>query len=95
MDGMTLVSQSLARVLFDTDTTHSLISVSFMSFFGMEPEGLDPPLFLHSATGYVQVAQVCRMCKVSVTGVSLRVDLAILPMTIYDIILGMDFLTKY
>lgn len=81
MDGMILVSRSLAHVLFDIGATHSLISMSFMSILGFEPEGLNPPLFLHSSTGSDQVAHVCRMCKVTIRVESLRIDLAILPMT--------------
>lgn len=41
----------------------------------------------------MQVACVCRMCKITIE--SLRVNLAVLPMTFYDMIVGKDFLTKY
>lgn len=35
IDGMIFISHSLARVLFDTDATHSLISNSFVSTLGL------------------------------------------------------------
>ena len=66
-----------------------------MIILGLEPEGLNPPLFLHSIDGHVQVAYICKMFKVSVGGESLKADLDVLPMSLYDVILGMDFLTNY
>lgn len=69
MDGMILISRSLAPILFDTSTMHSLTFKSFMSIFGLEPKRLDPPLFLYSATDYVQAAHVYRMCKITIGGV--------------------------
>lgn len=65
-----------------------------MNTLGLKLEELDQPIFLHSATGYVWVVYVYRSCRITIGGGQLEVNLAILPMNLYDVILGMDLLTK-
>ena len=95
VDGMILVSRSLARVLFDTGASHSLISSSFVHALGLEVEEFNEPLVITSPLGRVCVNCMCKSCKIKIGDEILKSDLIILPMSSYDVILGMDWLSRY
>ena len=51
VDGMLLISQSWAHVLFDTGATHSFVSVSLVQALQLDVENCDRPLVLSSPMG--------------------------------------------
>ena len=45
--------------------------------------------------GEVDPGSICRGCVVEITGQDLMADLVVLDMVVYDIVLGMDWLSAY
>ncbi|XP_024018861.1 uncharacterized protein LOC112090839 [Morus notabilis] len=95
VEGMILISHSFARVLFDTGAMHSLISTSFVKILGLKPENLETSMFMNSPLGCVEVTSICRSCVITIASEKLRADLIILPVKLFDIVLGMDWLSRY
>ncbi|EXB28511.1 hypothetical protein L484_006133 [Morus notabilis] len=61
----------------------------------LKSENLEIPMTLNSPLGCVEVLNVCKSCEIMIGGERLRVDLIILPMSLFDVVLGMDWLAKY
>ncbi|XP_024021771.1 uncharacterized protein LOC112091723 [Morus notabilis] len=95
VEGMSLISHSLAHVLFDTSATHILISSSFVQTLKLKFENLEILMMLNSPLGCVEVASVCRSFEVTIGGERLRADLIILPMSLFDVVFRMDWLARY
>ncbi|XP_024026103.1 uncharacterized protein LOC112092968 [Morus notabilis] len=95
VEGMILISHSFAHVLFDTGATHSLISSSFVRALKLKPENLEIPMTLNFPLGCVEVMSVCKSCEITIGGERMRADLIILPMSLFDAVLGMDWLSEY
>ena len=43
----------------------------------------------------VSVDLICRGCELEISGILLKLDLRVMDMTEFDVILGMDWLTKH
>ncbi|KAL5540955.1 hypothetical protein UlMin_044247 [Ulmus minor] len=96
IEGMIIISNSWARALFDTGASHSFISELFVNALGLEIQPLYPPLTLMTPMGgHALVSFVCKSCVVMIESHRLLADLIVLPMTQFDVILGMDWLSKY
>jgi hypothetical protein len=85
-----------ALVLFDSGATHSFVSVVFVRLSRLAVRTLEPCLAVTTPVGKTVVYKrvVCE-CPVSIYGRVLPANLVVLPMFNYDIILGMDWLTKH
>jgi hypothetical protein len=83
-------------ILFDSGTTHSFVSVVFVRLSRLVVRTLEPGLAVTTPIGKTVVCKhvVCE-CPISICGGVLPVNLVVLPMFSYDIILGMDWLTKH
>ena len=91
VEGMMVVYNSWARILFDSGATHSFISSVFASSLGLHMDCLDGTMCVASPLGgEMAVGHVCKSCVVRVAGQKLTADLVVLSMVGYDIILGMD-----
>ena len=96
VEGMMIIYNSWATILFDTGATHSFISSTFASSLGLTAEVMDGALCVASPLGgEMVVGHVCRSCVVRVVGHELTTDLLVLDMVGYDIILGMDWLVAH
>ncbi|KAL5537712.1 hypothetical protein UlMin_045551 [Ulmus minor] len=96
IEGMIIFSNSWARALFDTGASHSFISELFVNALGLEIQPFYPPLTLMTPMGgHALVSFVCKSCVVMIESHRLLADLIVLPMTQFDVILGMDCLSKY
>lgn len=60
VEGIVLISHSLASVLFDMGATRSLISKSFLKTLGLKPETLEVLMYLNSPLGCVEVSNMCK-----------------------------------
>ena len=61
---------------------------------GLEFETLKEPLYVSSPLGIrARIGMICRGCELKISGTLLIVDLRIMDM--FDVILGMDWLTAY
>ncbi|XP_006854885.2 uncharacterized protein LOC18444659, partial [Amborella trichopoda] len=96
VDGMVLISHSWAHVLFDTGASHSFISLMFASMLGLSWETFSPALHLSVPMGgHGEVSTICRSVCIVFEGHKLSGNLLVLPMGKFDVILGMDWLSKY
>ena len=95
VEGMVPISHSFARVLFDTGATHSFVSTSFVKILGLKPDDLETPMSINSPLGCMEVTSICRSCVITIGSEKLKADLIILPMNQFDVVLGMDWLSRY
>ena len=85
-----------ARVLFDSDSTHSFVSPMFAACLVGEVAPLHCILLVSTLVGKtVQCESYYPACKVRVGDFILSADLIILGMKDFDVILGMDWLSTY
>ena len=91
IQGTFLLSRLWARVLFDSDASHSFIAASVVIELGLEVEALEEPLYMSSPLGIrARIRMICRGCDLEISGTLLTVDLRIMDMSEFDVILGMD-----
>jgi hypothetical protein len=85
-----------ASVLFDLRATHSFVFVVFVRLSRLVVRTLKPGLAVTTPVGKTVVCKrvVCE-CPVSICGRVLPANLVVHPMFNYDIILGIDWLTKH
>ena len=83
-------------MLFDTRATLSFVSVSLVQALQLDVENCDRPLGLSTPMGGLSdVTLICKMCHLFFGEHRFSTDLFVLPMSEFDVILGMDWLTKY
>jgi hypothetical protein len=85
-----------ASVYFDSGATHSFVSIVFVSLSRLVVRTLEPSLVVTTPVGKTVVCKrvVCE-CPVSICGRVLLANLVVLPMFSYDVILGIDWLTRH
>jgi hypothetical protein len=94
--GTTPIHRFKASILFDSGATHSFVSTVFLRLSRLVVRTLKLGLAITTLVGKIVVCKriVCE-CPVSICGRVLPANLVILPMFSYNIILGMDWLTKH
>ncbi|KAL5537426.1 hypothetical protein UlMin_043837 [Ulmus minor] len=91
IEAMIIISNSWARALFYMGASHSFIYELFVNTLGLEIQSFYPPLTLMTPIGgHALVFFVCRSCIMMIESHRLLADLIVLPMTQFDVILGMD-----
>ena len=92
IDGMLLVSNSWAHVLFDTSASHSFISMLFASIIGLENEPLESALSVGVPLGRdCELSFRCGSVQIDIGGRRFLANLIIMPIDRVDVILGMDW----
>ena len=77
VEGAFLVNSFLGRILFDSETSHSFISQSFMHRLHLIPDTLDIPLSVATPLGDLSILElVHRGCVISLDDVELRLILS-------------------
>ena len=93
---MILISHSWVHILLDTDATHSFISMSFATSLQLEMNLSTSPSLLTTLMNRVgEVSMICMSCCVVIGNHELFTDHFVIPMGEFDVILGMDWLSKY
>ncbi|XP_074562767.1 uncharacterized protein LOC141819334 [Curcuma longa] len=94
--GQIYVYSQFATTLFDTGATHSFISVSFAKKIDIPLQVLDSKFLTTLPSGEVMAStQMLRAVPIGIAERELYCDLIVLDMQDFDVILGMDFLSKY
>ncbi|KAK9065033.1 hypothetical protein SSX86_016416 [Deinandra increscens subsp. villosa] len=96
ISGSLTLNGTKACVLFDTGSTHSIISLSFAQRVGLSSSLLHPPMSITTPMGNsITITNVFYGCPISIGGEVFTAEL--LPMTMhdFDIILGMDWLSTH
>jgi hypothetical protein len=85
-----------ASVLFDSGAIHSFVSMVFVRLSRLLVRTLEPGLAVTTPVGKIMVCKrVVYECPISICGRVLPANLVVLPMFSYDVILGMDWLTRH
>ncbi|XP_074342281.1 uncharacterized protein LOC141679774 [Apium graveolens] len=94
--GTLLVAIRDAYVLFDTGSTHSVVSLSFVHHLGIAPSLLYPHMSIATPIGnYVIISDIYPECTIVVGDRNYKVNLLPMEMHDFDIILGMDWLSEH
>jgi hypothetical protein len=95
--GMFSVEYHYANVLFDTGATHSFVTASWVESHNIPVAPMYPPMRVSSVGGRTQTDRFCPSAKVQIRGIEFPVDLVVMGNqdSTIDVILGMNWLTKY
>ena len=94
--GKILIHDLEAYVLIDLGYTHSFISWNMASQFYNKYEPLGFDLNVGAPLEEIMVMNsVCHDCLIYINKAELKADLLLLPVCEFDVILGMDWLTKH
>jgi hypothetical protein len=87
---------SLAYTLFDSGATHSFVSATYAKICNMCFEPLRQNITVATPVGdFLICSKVVRDCPISIGGRILLANLVVFKMLGYDVILGMDWLSKH
>ncbi|GJX88359.1 putative reverse transcriptase domain-containing protein [Tanacetum coccineum] len=93
---MFLLNQHLARVLFDFGADKSFISTSLASMLNIPPITIDTFYDIKMADGnLVSTNTVIQGCTLTLLNQSFKIDLMPIKLGSFDIVIGMDWLSKY
>ena len=96
MTSILSISNSGARILVDLGATHSFVAILYVMHLGGESKKLDNPMIVSTLVGEtLRIDTIYPNCVVMVQGYELLIDLLPLEMHDFDVILGMDWLSKY
>jgi hypothetical protein len=93
--GMFLINSIPASVLFDSRASHSFITKSFVEKHNIPNYPLKKKQLIRSPGGQLRATHSCPQTKIEIRGLSFLVELIILDSSEIDVILGIDYLTKY
>ncbi|GJZ85091.1 reverse transcriptase domain-containing protein [Tanacetum coccineum] len=94
--GMFLLNQHLARVLFDSRADKSFISISLASMLNIPPITIDTFYDIKMADGnLVSTNTVIQGCTLTLLNQSFKIDLMPIKLGSFDVVIGMDWLSKY
>ncbi|GKA85606.1 putative reverse transcriptase domain-containing protein [Tanacetum coccineum] len=93
---MFLLNQHLARVLFDSGADKSFISTSLASMLNIPPITIDTFYDIEMADGnLVSTNTVIQGCTLTLLNQSFEIDLMPIKLGSFDVVIGMDWLSKY
>jgi hypothetical protein len=93
--GMFLASSHPATILFDSRASHSFISSSFVAKHSMSIATMKHTMLVSSPGGEMRTKHICPAVSISIRRVDFSSNLILLDSKGIDIILGMDWLSKY
>ena len=94
--GMAYINANPAIVLFDSGATHSFISCQYVEAHKVPVEDTNTIIHVESPVHRLaSISRMCRACPIQLDSQVLEADLILLPMTEFDIILGMDWLSRW
>ncbi|GKF02871.1 reverse transcriptase domain-containing protein, partial [Tanacetum coccineum] len=94
--GMFLLNQHLARVLFDSGADKSFVSISLASMLNILPITLDTTYDIEMADGnLVGTNTIIQGYTLILLNQPFEIDLMLIKLGSFDIVIGMDWLSKY
>ncbi|GKE71089.1 reverse transcriptase domain-containing protein, partial [Tanacetum coccineum] len=94
--GTFLLNQHLARVLFNSGADKSFISISLASMLNIPPITLDTTYDIEMANGnLVGTNTFIQGCTLTLLNQPFEIDLMPIKLGSFDVIIGMDWLSKY
>ena len=96
VESIVLCYSTWAHVLFDSGASRSFLSNSFAFILDLEIAPLSCPLLVETPMGGVMDAKWgCSGCVLNVGGYEVMINLVLLHMTVFDVIVRMDWLALY
>ncbi|GKF61628.1 putative reverse transcriptase domain-containing protein, partial [Tanacetum coccineum] len=96
MTGTFTLNNHYATTLFDSSTDYSFVSTTFIPLLGIEPSNLGFNYEIEIASGQlVEINKVIRGCKLEIEGHVFNIDLIPFGHGIFNMIIGMDWLSKH
>jgi hypothetical protein len=92
---MFLASSHPATVLFDSGASHSFITSSFVAKHNLPIANMKHTMLVSSPGGEMRSKLICLAVSISIRGVDFLSNLILLDSKGIDIILGIDWLSKY
>jgi hypothetical protein len=93
--GMFLTSSHPATILFDSEASHSFISSSFVAKYSLPIAIMKHTMLVSSPGGEMRTKHICPVVNITIRGVDFPSNLILLDFKGINIILGMDWLSKY
>jgi hypothetical protein len=93
--GMFLTRSHPATILFDSGASHSFISSSFVTKHSLPIATMKHTMLVSSPGGEIRTKHICPAVSITIRGVDFPSNLMLLDSKDIDIILGMDWLSKY
>ncbi|GJX21434.1 putative reverse transcriptase domain-containing protein [Tanacetum coccineum] len=94
--GTFLLNNRYATILFDTGADRSFVSTTFSALIKITPTTLENYYDLELADGkIIGVNTIIRGCTINFMNHPFNIDLMLVPLGSFDVIIGMDWLTKY
>jgi hypothetical protein len=93
--GMFLINSIPASVLFDSGASHSFVIKSFMEKHNIPNYPLKKKLLIRSPGGELRATHSCPQTMIEIRGLNFLAELIILESSGINVILGIDYLTKY
>jgi hypothetical protein len=93
--GMFLASSHPATILFDSGASHSFIPSSFVAKHTMSIATMRHTMLVSSPGSEMRTKNICPAVSISIRGVGFPSNLILLDSKGIDIILGMNWLSKY
>jgi hypothetical protein len=93
--GMFLTSSHPATILFDSEASHSFISSSFMAKHSLPIATMKHTMLVSSPGGEMRTKHICPAVNITIRGVDFPSNIILLDFKGIDIMLGIDWLSKY
>jgi hypothetical protein len=93
--GMFLASSHPATILFDSGASYSFISSSFVAKHSLPTATMKHTMLVSSPRVEMRTKRICPAVSITIRGVDFLLNLILLDSKGIDIILGMDWLSKY
>jgi hypothetical protein len=93
--GMFLTSAHPATILFNSGASHSFILLSFVVKHSLPIATMKHIMLVSSPGGEMRTKHICPAVSITIRGVDFPLNLILLDSQGIDIILGMDWLSKY
>jgi hypothetical protein len=93
--GMFLASSHPAIILFDSGASHSFVSSSFVAKNSLPIATMKHTMLVSSLGGEMRTRHICPAVSITIRWVDFLSNLILLDSKGIDIILGMDWLSKY
>jgi hypothetical protein len=93
--GTFLVNSVPAKILFDSGASHSFVTENFVDKGSLKPSRRDRLMIVQIPGSIVKTQLTCRNVPVELYGEKFQADLIVLGTKGLDVVLGMDWMSKY
>jgi hypothetical protein len=84
-----------AFILYDSGASFSFVSKAFVDHMGISIQQIGQPITVNSSKGSISSNYVCPGCVVRLADEDFVANLVVIPLNVFDAILGMDWLSQY